>query len=43
MRLTEKTIKNAPAGERPYKLFDGGGLHLFITPRGGKYSRFKQK
>lgn len=43
MRLTEKTIKNAPPGERPYKLFDGGGLHLFITPRGGKYWRYRYR
>ena len=43
MRLTEKTIKNAPAGERPYKLFDGSGLHLFITPRCGKYWRYRYR
>lgn len=40
VRLTKKTIKNAPAGERPYKLFDSGGLHLFITLRGGKHWRY---
>ena len=37
MPLTDKTIKHALPAECPRKLFDGGGLHLLITPQCGKY------
>ncbi|MDK4807175.1 MAG: Arm DNA-binding domain-containing protein [Novosphingobium aromaticivorans] len=30
------TIANAKPKERPYKMFDGGGLHLFVKPNGSK-------
>lgn len=43
MKLTEKTIKHAEANGRIRKLFDGGGLHLFITPKGGKYWRYRYR
>ena len=43
MPLTEKTIKHALPADRPRKLFDGGGLHLLITPQGGKYWRYRYR
>jgi hypothetical protein len=33
------TIANAKAKERPYKMFDGGGLHLYVKPNGSKLWR----
>jgi integrase len=43
MTLTEKTIRNAKPGVKDYKLFDGGGLFLLVTPKGGKYWRYKYR
>lgn len=37
--LFATTIANAKPKERPYKLFDGGGLHLFVKPNGSKLWR----
>lgn len=39
--LTDKTIKNAKAKEKKYKLSDGGGLFLQITPNGSKLWRLQ--
>jgi integrase len=39
--LTDKEIKGAKAKEKEYKLFDGGGLYLSITPKGKKWWRLK--
>lgn len=39
--LTDAQVKRAKAGEKPYRLTDGGGLHLFITPAGGKLWRLR--
>ena len=41
--LTETQIKNAKAGDKPRKLFDGEGLFLLIHPNGGKWWRFKYR
>lgn len=41
--LTDKKIKAAQPQEKAYKLFDGGGLHLSITPGGGKLWRLKYR
>jgi len=41
--LTDKKCKNAKPQEKPYRLFDGGGLYLEIRPSGKKYFRFKYK
>ncbi len=41
--LTDKKIKNAKAKDKPYKLFDGGGLYLEIRPTGKKIWRLKYK
>lgn len=39
--LAEMQVRNAKPREEPYKLFDGGGLYLEVTPSGGKLWRFK--
>ena len=41
MKLTDKAIKNAKPQEKPYKLFDGGGLYLEVTTGGSKLWRLK--
>jgi len=38
--LSESKISKAPAKEKPYKLTDGGGLYIIITPSGGKLWRY---
>jgi integrase len=43
MALTDTTIRNAKPGEKSRKLFDSGGLFLFVTPSGGKLWRFKYR
>lgn len=34
--LTDSQCRSAKAGEKARKLFDGGGLHLYISPKGSK-------
>lgn len=34
-------VERAKAGAKPKHLFDGGGLFLLVTPKGGKWWRFK--
>lgn len=41
--LTEIKIKNAKSKAQAYKLFDGDGLFLLITPSGGKLWRLKYR
>ncbi|MBF0259156.1 MAG: integrase arm-type DNA-binding domain-containing protein [Desulfamplus sp.] len=41
--LSELKIRQAKPGEKPYKLFDGDGLFLLITPPGGKLWRIKYR
>lgn len=41
--LSELQIKNAKPKEKDYKLSDGAGLFLLITPTGGKLWRFKYR
>jgi integrase len=43
MPLTDSAIKNAKKNEKPYKLFDGGGLYIEIAPSGGKLWRLKYR
>lgn len=43
MALTATAVKQAQPAEKPQKLFDGGGLFLFVTPEGGKYWRLKYR
>jgi hypothetical protein len=39
--LTDVQIRKAKATDRPYKLTDGGGLHVCVTPPGGKLWRLR--
>lgn len=43
MPLTDPAIRNAKPGEKPIRLFDGGGLYLEVAPSGGKWWRFKYR
>lgn len=41
MKLTDKSCKGAKPAEKPYKIFDGGGLYLEVMPNGNKLWRLK--
>jgi integrase len=41
--LTDTAIRNAKPGEKPIRLFDGGGLYLEVAPAGGKWWRLKYR
>ncbi len=43
MPLTDTAIRNAKPGDKPIRLFDGGGLYLEVSPSGGKWWRFKYR
>ena len=43
MPLTDAAIRAAKPKERSYKLFDGGGLYLEISPAGGRLWRLKYR
>ncbi len=43
MALTHVEIRNAKPKEKIYRLFDGGGLYLEITPAGGTWWRLKYR
>ncbi len=43
MKLTVLKCKNAKPLDKPYKLFDGGGLYLEVLPNGGRYWRLKYR
>jgi integrase len=43
MPLTATAIRNAKPAEKPRKLFDGGGLYLEVSPKGGKWWRLKYR
>ena len=43
MPLTDVTIRHAQPGSKSRKMFDGRGLYLEVTPRGGKYWRLKYR
>lgn len=43
MALTDVAIRKAKPGPKPVKLADGGGMHLLITPAGGKLWRLKYR
>ena len=34
--LNDRTIRTAKPKDKPYRLYDGGGLALLITPTGSK-------
>ncbi|WP_309491478.1 tyrosine-type recombinase/integrase, partial [Trinickia mobilis] len=39
MSLTDTAVRNLKPSDKPYKLADGGGMYLHVTPNGGKYWR----
>lgn len=41
--LSEVKVRTTKPGKKPYKLFDGGGLFLLVTPSGGKLWNFKYR
>lgn len=41
MPLTDTAIRTAKPGEKPRRMFDGGGLYLEVAPSGGKWWRFR--
>jgi integrase len=43
MPLTDTEARKTPPGDRPQKLFDGGGLYLLITPNGSRWWRLKYR
>ena len=43
MALSDIAVRKAASRERPYKLADGGGLHVLVQPNGNKYWRFKYR
>ena len=43
MALSDIAVRKAAPRERPYKLADGGGLHLLVQPNANKYWRFKYR
>jgi len=43
MSLLDVTIRNAKPKSKPYKLVDAGGLHVLVTPAGGKLWRWKYR
>jgi integrase len=43
MPLTDTAVRSAKPREKPFKLFDGGGLHLLVNPAGGKWWRWKYR
>ena len=43
MSLTNVAIRNAKPGEKTIKLYDERGLYMELSPKGGKWWRFKYK
>ena len=41
--LSDLQVSKAKPGGKEYKLFDGGGLFLLVTPTGGKLWHFKYR
>lgn len=41
MKLNPRQVETSKPKEKPYKLSDGGGMYLEVTPRGSKYWRMK--
>ena len=43
MALTDVAIRRAKPGPKQYKIADGQGLYLLVTPAGGKLWRLKYR
>ncbi|WP_282041869.1 tyrosine-type recombinase/integrase [Halomonas alimentaria] len=42
-KLTATAVRNAKPREKTYRLADGGGMYLEVTPKGGRYWRLKYR
>jgi hypothetical protein len=42
-KLSEPCVSSAMPRDKAFKLFDGGGLYLLVTPKGGRYWRTKYR
>lgn len=43
MKLTDIALRCLKPAERPFKVFDGGGLYLMVNPDGSRWWRFKYR
>lgn len=43
MPLTDVAIRRIKPKAKPYKLYDGGGLFLWVQPKGGKWWRYEYR
>lgn len=43
MPLTDVAIRRIKPKSKPYKLYDGGGLFLWVQPNGGKWWRYEYR
>lgn len=43
MPLTDTTVRNTKPTNKTLKVFDGGGLYLEVSPKGGKWWRLKYR
>jgi len=43
MALSDTAVRNAKPKAKPFKLYDLGGLFVFVTPSGGKHWRLKYR
>ena len=41
--LSDRAIRTSKPQEKPYKLYDGGGLHVLVQPSGSKLWRLKYR
>ena len=41
--LTDRAVRSSKPQEKPYKLSDGGGLHIVVQPNGSKLWRLKYR
>ena len=43
MPLTDRAIRSAKPTDKPFRLFDSGGMYLEVAPSGGKWWRLKYR
>jgi len=43
MKLNDTIIRKTKPAEKPYKLFDGGGLYLLVNPNGSRWWKLKYR
>src|ERR1035437_1345321 len=42
-KLTDTQVSKTKGKDKPYKMTDGGGLFLYVTPAGGKFWRWQYR